>query len=230
MDIQPIVKKSVPDEIAERIKQGIIHKEWLPGEKIPGELELSKLFNVSRVTVREAIASLCGLGVLSARRGEGTFVAEVLPNSYLSTLLPMLMIDGGSMDEILELREIIEVESVGYAAQRADEADIRVMEASIKRMEKSKGNDREFAVADLDFHTAIAQATHNSAVIKVVGLLHDMLQAAMVEIIKVMGYTGGLYYHRQILEAIKEKDGTKAKIIMRKHIEETIKSIETERK
>ena len=169
MDIQPIVKKSVSDEIAERIKQGIIKKEWLPGEKIPGELELSKLFDVSRAAVREAIASLCGLGVLSARRGEGTFVAEVIPNEYLNTLLPMLMIDGGSMDEILELREIIEIESVGFAADRATDVEIKKMEEIIARMEKYKGHEREFAEADLDFHTAIAAATHNSAVIKVVG-------------------------------------------------------------
>ena len=230
MNIQPIVKRSISDKVADRIKQGIIKKEWLPGEKIPGELELSKLFSVSRVTMREAIASLCGLGVLAVRRGEGTFVAEVLPNEYLNTLLPMLMIEGGSMDEILELRQIIEIESVGFAAARADEGDVKTMEEIIERMEKYKGHEREFAAADLDFHTAIAGATHNSAVIKVVGLLHDMLEEAMVEIIKIMGYTGGLFYHKQILSAIKEKDGKKARDMMRRHIEDTVKSVKTERK
>ena len=57
-----------------------------------------------------------------------------------------------------------------------------------------------------------------------------MLEAAMVEIIKIMGYAGGLYYHKQILSAIKEGDRKKAKEMMRKHIEETVISVKTERK
>jgi GntR family transcriptional repressor for pyruvate dehydrogenase complex len=230
MNFEPIVKKSVSEEVADRIKRSILEKQWLPGDKIPGEMELSKLFGVSRVTVREAIASLCGLGLLSTRRGEGTFVSEVLPSEYLNTLLPMLMIEGGSMDEVLELREIIEIESVGFAAMRADGNDVRAMEEIIARMEEYKGHDKEFAEADLAFHTAIAAATHNGAVIKVLSLLHDMLQSAMEEIIKIMGYTGGLYFHKQILEAIKEKDVDKAKDMMRRHIQETVTSVKTERK
>jgi GntR family transcriptional repressor for pyruvate dehydrogenase complex len=230
MNIEPIVKRSISEEVADRIKRSIMEKQWLPGEKIPGEMELSRLFGVSRVTVREAIASLCGMGLLSTRRGEGTFVAEVLPNEYLNTLLPMLMIEGGSMDEILELRQIIEVESVGFAALRADENDVLAMEKIIARMEDYEGHDEEFAEADLAFHTAVAAATHNGAVVKVISLLHDMLQSAMEEIIKIMGYSKGLYFHKQILEAIKDKDVKKAKEMMRNHIEETVKSVKTERK
>lgn len=230
MNIQPIIKKSISNEVANRIKKSIIQKEWLPGDKIPGEVELSKLFGVSRVTLREAIASLSGLGVLTVKRGEGTFVSEVLPTEYLNTLLPMLMIEAGSMDEVLELREIIEVESVVLSAQRANEEDIGQMEAIIEAMEKAQGKNEEFAIADLDFHTAVARATHNNAVIKVVGLLHDILQEAMEEIIKIMGYSRGIYYHKRILNAIKERDSEKARDVMREHIKETVKTIKAERK
>ncbi|HAA25445.1 MAG TPA: FadR family transcriptional regulator [Ruminiclostridium sp.] len=222
MSITAIKQKRVSDEVFEQMKEHIISGEWAPGKKIPSELELVELFGVSRVSVREAIHRLVGMGVLTIRRGEGTYVNEVLPEHYINTLLPILMIESASLSETLEFRAIMEVESARLATRNADEQDIARMEKAIKVMEKNKGNNREFAAADLNFHVAIAMATHNSVIIKVNAIIHDMLKKIMEEIVDITGYEGGLYYHRRILEAIKNRDENAAVKTMREHISATM--------
>ncbi len=222
MVIKPIKKKSVSDEVLEQIKSQIISGYWAPGTKIPGEIELTKLFEVSRVSVREAIHRLVGMGVLTVKRGEGTFVTEMLPKDYFNSLLSILMVEGDSLLDILEFRSVVEVQSAGFAALRAGEKDIRRMEEILGRMEEKKGNYAEFAKEDLNFHTAVSMAAHNSVIVKVNAIIHDMLQVAMEQIVSKSGFEGGLYYHKKILEAIKNKNRIAAMEIMQAHIDVTI--------
>lgn len=175
--------------------------------------------------MREAIHRLVGMGVLTVKHGEGTFVTEMLPQEYFNTLLPMLMIETASLLEILEFRAIIEIQSARLAAQRAEEEDIKRMEEILKRMEQSQGDISKFALEDLNFHTAIVLATRNKVLIKVNAIIHDMLKTAMEEIVNVSGFKGGLYYHGRILEAIKRRDGKTASEIMQAHIDVTIERI-----
>ena len=62
----------IADQLAERITRG----EFLPGNKLPNELELSERLSVSRTTLREALRILSTRGLVEARRGIGTFVTE----------------------------------------------------------------------------------------------------------------------------------------------------------
>ncbi len=225
MDIKPIVRRNVSDEVLEQIKSQIISGNWKSGSKIPGEMELTGLFNVSRVSVREAIHRLVGMGVLTVRRGEGTFVTEMLPSNYFSSLLPVLMIEGGNLPEILEFRSIVEVQSAGLAAIRADDEDLRRMEGIIESMEKKDGDYREFAREDLNFHSAVALASHNRVIVKVNAIIHDMMKVAMEKIVNTTGFQGGLYFHKRILKAIREKDRDKAMEIMQAHIDVTIEKM-----
>ena len=70
MIIKPIKRKDISEEVLEQLKYNIISGAWPPGTKIPSELELAKLFNVSRVSIREAIHRLMGMGVLTVRKGD----------------------------------------------------------------------------------------------------------------------------------------------------------------
>jgi GntR family transcriptional repressor for pyruvate dehydrogenase complex len=222
MTLNQIQKRSVSDEVLEQMKNQIISGEWEPGTKIPGEHVLTDLFGVSRVSVREAIHRLVGMGILNVRRGEGTFVSEILPGDYFSSLLPVLMIERDDLADILEFRAAVEVKSAELAAQRATSDDIRRLEEIIDRMRSKQGDHPEFAREDLNFHTALALASHNSVILKVNAIIHDMLKLAMEKIVEVSGFEGGLYYHGQILEAIKRKDSETAVKMMEEHIAATI--------
>ncbi len=225
MAITAIEKKRVSDEVFEQMKNQIVSGEWSPGMKIPGELELVDLFQVSRVSVREAIHRLVGMGVLTIRRGEGTFVSEILPSGYFDTLLPILMIEKQNVIETLEFRNIIEVESARLAAKRADENDIDRMEGIIKKMEDSRGDKKLFSAQDLNFHYAMAIATHNSVIIKVNTILSDILKKSMEEIVALTGYKGGIYYHKKILDAVKSRNSELSAALMKEHIDTTMDKV-----
>ena len=138
MAIKPIKRKS--DEVLEQMKGNIISGEWAPGEKIPGEIELTQMFEVSRISIREAIHRLVGMGVLLIKRGEGTFVTEALPQESFNDFLPYLMIQRPSLTEILEFRAIIEIESARLAAIRADEKDINELSKMLECMKEDDGD------------------------------------------------------------------------------------------
>ena len=225
MSLKPIRSKSVSQEVLEQIKEHIISGEWGHGTKIPGELELVELMGVSRISVRDAIRQLVGMGILSIRRGEGTFVSEVFPKDYFNALLPVLMVDRVSLMEILDFREMIESESARVAAIRADANDIERMKKALENMYEAEGDCFRFALEDMNFHTAIALATHNSVIIKVNAIVHDMQKKAMEEIVALTGFLGGLYHHKRILEVIIEKNEEASEQFMREHIRDTINKI-----
>jgi GntR family transcriptional repressor for pyruvate dehydrogenase complex len=229
MNIKPIKQKKVSDEVLEQIKDNIISGEWAPGTKIPGENDLARMFGVSRVSIRQAIHRMVGMGVLTIRRGEGTFVSEILPKDYFNTLLPVLMIETTSLIEMLEFRSVIEIESARFAALRANEEDIGRMKEILSNMDKSKGDYKKFAHEDLNFHTALALATHNSVVVKVTAIMHDMLKNSMEEIVKLRGFQAGMHYHRKILNAVINRDAEAAAKIMREHIETAIIDVKNAR-
>ena len=80
-------KKRLSDDIAEMLLSMIVvEKKYLPGDKLPNEIELSKELGVSRITLREAIRILVTRHVLEIKRGKGTFVREDYDNQTFELL------------------------------------------------------------------------------------------------------------------------------------------------
>lgn len=225
MDMQPVQKRKVVDEVLDQMKEQILSGNWSPGTKIPGEMELTRIFGVSRVSIREAIHRLVGMGILSIRHGDGTYIAEILPKDYFNALLPALLIESVSLGELLEFREMLEVESARHAASRATTEDLGRMRGILQSMKKAEGDHLRFAIEDLNFHTALALATHNSVIVKVNAIMHDMLKKAMEEIVVKTGFEDGMHYHACILEAVEKKDATLATTLMREHIQHTMERV-----
>ena len=73
MEIKPIRRTSISDQVCMQIKQLILDKDWKPGEKIPSETELAELFGVSRVSVREALLKLSAIGLLAHLSAEDLY-------------------------------------------------------------------------------------------------------------------------------------------------------------
>ena len=75
MAIKKVVKSSVSQQVFDQLREQILSGSWKPGQKLPSENELAAQFGVSRVTVRNALQKLSGLGLLETRFGEGSFRA-----------------------------------------------------------------------------------------------------------------------------------------------------------
>ncbi len=220
MNIKPIKKVNVGEQVFDQLKKMIIDGKWTQGSKIPSENELANQFQVSRVTIRQALQKLNTLGLLETKLGEGSFVKTLDIGSSMNALIPTFFLGDRASFQVFEFREIMETQCARLAATRAEQEDIENLTILLEQMveAKEKGDLKEFARVDLDFHFKIAQLTQNELIIKANSILKDILQTSMVEVIDKMGYENGLYYHRKILDAIIQRDGDKAMLAMQEHI------------
>lgn len=219
MSIKPIKKINVTEQVFEQLKNMLVKEEWKQGEKIPSENELAENFGVSRITVRQALQKLSVIGLIETKLGEGSFVKEVEPGDNMNALIPAVLLSHDRILQVIEFREIIEVESVKLAADRADKKDILALKQIWEKMKESKGSPKVFGAADLEFHMKLGQLTKNDLIEKTQGILHSALQETMDEVVERTGYDSGIHYHEEIIKAIEQQDGSLAATIMKEHLE-----------
>ncbi|NLY91097.1 MAG: FadR family transcriptional regulator [Firmicutes bacterium] len=220
--MKAIKRNKIGELVYKQMYEQIVKGEWAPGTKIPSENELAKRLGVSRITVREALQRLISLGLLEAHHGEGTYVKQVTTGTYMNSLISMLVLDPVDLIEVMEYRKIVEIETAGLAVERATVDDLEKLEKIFRRMEQYKNDVEQFAVEDLDFHLALAEAAKNPLIIKVNTIVKDILSVSMARIVHSLGTANGLYYHQKILEALKNRDKEAAKKIMSEHLTGTI--------
>ena len=88
MGINKVSRVKVSDAVYNQMMDMITRGQWKSGERIPSEPELSQLFGVSRVTVREAVQKLVSLSLVECRQGEGTYVCDTKSSTFLSAFIP----------------------------------------------------------------------------------------------------------------------------------------------
>jgi DNA-binding FadR family transcriptional regulator len=151
----PVERRTVADEIRERITDSIRTGELQAGERLPAERELCEQFHVARTSVREAIQSLVSVGYLE-RRGNRPYVAERLPEVDLGQ-------DGRkrTVRELFETRRVIELQLAELACFRATPAQRERISDLAAAFVPDMPID-EFRRLDCAFHSAIAEACGNS--------------------------------------------------------------------
>lgn len=220
MEITPIKRTKLNDEVFLQMKQMLAAGEWKPGERIPSEHELCQRFSVSRITVRQALQNLTSIGLIETRPGKGRYVCNPEVGQLMQQLSPTLYLDGHSALQVNEFREMLDVWSAKLAAQRATEADIAALKENYWAMEDcaDKGDWSGFADLDLKFHIMIGSMTRNTLISHTYAILHDSLQHSMQQIVARMEAMG-LAYHRQLISAIAAHDSAAAEQIARDHLE-----------
>lgn len=216
--IKPIKKTNISEEVFLQMKQLIIDREWKSGDKLPSEVELCKLFGVSRVTVRNALQRLAALDLIKTRPGDGAYVKMVDDTASFNRLVPIAYFEE-NIDIILEFRREIESGTCAIAVEKADENDIKELRTLLKQMEGLQDDLEQLAIADLDFHYKIAQISRNPLIIKTYEIIADIYNSHMKHMVKKMGGEYGMYYHKKIVDAIEARDAEKARDYMREHID-----------
>ena len=228
--VQRVRRERVSAQVFQQLKARLIEGVWQAGEKLPSEGELSELFGVSRVSVREALHRLATLGLLETRHGEGSFVCSASSDCYINNLLPALVLDRTSIYDVLEYRQTMEKGIVALVVEKATKADIAILDSYYQKMVECKENSTEFAYADLDFHLALAGATKNQVFFKVNSIIKDILCASMENIVSLLGPQDGLDFHKRILDAIKKRDSQTAQALMEEHVTRTIVRLREEKR
>lgn len=208
------------ERISNRLYEMIVEEKcYLPGSKLPNELELCQLLNVSRTTLRESISFLVAQGVLEIRRGKGTFVAEKLPDSgmdltHLTTLHSM-----ERARDLFEMRLIFEPATVAMACRRATDEELQQIKKKAERTERIAHEGGDWPLADQEFHLAIIKASHNEYMRR----LYPIINGAVNEIMQISENRQqmldiALADNRMILEFLLQRDEDGASHAMSIHM------------
>ncbi|HTW57086.1 MAG TPA: FadR/GntR family transcriptional regulator [Terriglobales bacterium] len=217
---ETVRRNKVYEDVARQIER-LILKKLRPGDKLPSERELAEVLSVSRSSIRDAIRSLELAGMVEPRQGAGTIVREVTASSVANPLANALKRKEELMSELLDFRRILEPPLAGRAATHASSEEISEMEDILNRQEQKLRKSESTITEDSEFHYAVAMASGNSVVLKVLDILMDLLRDTRERSLQVEGRPQkSLAGHRRILAAIRRHDAEAAKAAMRRHIED----------
>lgn len=220
--------KMLSQNIADNILSMItIEKRFSVGDKLPNEIELSKELNVSRTTLREAIKILVAYDILEIKRGKGTYVTEkVLEQPQDLEQLSAVKVNA---KDLYEMRLIFEPEAAYLAAIRGTDTEIKRILDYGKRIENEIRNGKDKTKDEHSFHKAIAQATHNEFINKLMPILYQAISKGVVlstQSEKAINDTLG--DHKLIMEFLEQRNAEGAKNAMRIHIMHAIKELDIE--
>ncbi len=207
------------EDVADAIKDRLIADGLKPGDRLPTEPELVEHYDVSRTVIREASRILVERGLVDIRPGRGMVVADFDGTSMSRQYELMLELMQGSFRHLMEMRLVLEIGMTEYAAARHTPADARRIRMAIESFAAS-GDSHEAALeSDLEFHTAIAFASHNPFFIHIVNPVNDYLRKAYQPSLGYQAARGQtLAEHTAIAEAIFERDTKKAGRLARRHL------------
>lgn len=223
----PIKPKRISEEIVGQLKSLIFDGKLKPGERLPPERELAKTLNVSRVSLREGLNALQGMGLLEIQKGNRSFIRPITTRSINDPLVSFSKSSPSNILKVFEVRKHLEIASVSLAVERSTNDDIKKLEKIIKVMEEDLEENRLGAKADFDFHTTIAESTHNLVFAHTLNVFYDLLSESLrfawANIFKDKSKrVKSFKQHQNIFESIAAKDpqrGTEAISIHMKYIE-----------
>ena len=190
-----------------------------PGQRLPAERELAERFQVSRASLREAIRTLELEGLVIIRPGTGTFVSEEGFDTAMDVLARRLLAERESLADVVELRLVLEPQIAALAAQRATLEDKGRLEVILKEQEEQILRGETGSVADTAFHTAMASASHNEALVRLSATLVELLAPSRDESLQTPERSHrSVNSHRTILSAIQQGDAEAARQAMTEHI------------
>ncbi len=152
---------TLAQEVAERLYQKIsVQGEFAPGDQLPGEMVLSEQLGISRNTLREAIRILSSQGILTVRRGKGTFVSEHFDDFSRDELLELSR-STNRLQDMMEARLIMEPPLAALAAERASDEELKTISSLEKEVRELILAGKDRTGKDQAFHLAIMNAAHN---------------------------------------------------------------------
>ncbi|MDD3571198.1 MAG: FadR/GntR family transcriptional regulator [Lachnospiraceae bacterium] len=210
--------KALSELIADDIYAMItVEKRFNPGDKLPNENDFSNELNVNRATLREAIRILSTNGVLEIKRGKGTFVVENLTGGELDVMT--FANKKGNIKDLYEMRIIIEPEAAYYATLRATENEIKNIIKLGNILEEKIVENVNRTKEEQEFHKAIAKATHNGYLNKLIPILLQAIYLSVVisqnnEELRIET----LRDHRLVMQFMENRDADGARTAMRLHM------------
>jgi DNA-binding FadR family transcriptional regulator len=219
-------------EVVHQLGLLVLGDETAPGAALPDETALSERFGVSRTVVREAIKVLASKGLVESRPKVGT---QVRPRRSWNLLDSDVLVwryeagpDEGFLEDISEVREIIEPPAAAFAAKRATTVEVAEILAWCNRMEDAAADDGDdYIDADMEFHMAILDACHNDLLAQLSDTITMALRLSRRLTVSVPGSSrAAMPAHWAVARSIRDHEPREAEDSMRELLRVTAADIE----
>jgi GntR family transcriptional repressor for pyruvate dehydrogenase complex len=238
MEFQSVKISKVSEAIVGQLEEMILNGVLKAGDKLPPERELAQQLEVSRPSLREALVIMEAKGLLQVRRGGGAYVCDVVAHTVTDPLLHLLKRRAETTFDVLELRVALEEVAAYFAALRVSDADRQILQHRWAALEASYEDFdlAENAEADVEYHMAVADASHNVALALVMRGLFNLLRSTIKDNLeKIYSEPGSIdlvrNQHRQILDAVLTGQADAARQAAHTHlafVQETMRQAMTE--
>ena len=198
----------------------IEREELQPGDRLTPERELAKKLGISRPSLREAIQILQTQGRLVVKHGIGVFL---LDDQEGERLRDSLRAAHHSVEELFQMREILEAPAVEWAAERRSEAQLKAIKSAAEALNAAIAeNPIDFdkvRLLDMNFHLTIVKSAQNQFLNQTLGTLQEIMYRSMDNTLKLPGrIDASEHEHGVILEAIERRDPITARLTIIQHI------------
>ncbi len=215
------MKKKILDEVYDQLLSLITNGKVKPGEQLPPERVLARDLKVSRQSIREALKRAESKGLVKVRQGEGTFILSAASHLIESPFLTLMTEEVEKIYEFIEIRKLIEAWCAKKAAEFITAKELKKMEKALSEMEKLIDSREILGKPDIDFHIAIAEASHNTLMVHMMTTIKQIF-LSMFKISNFIRRPGKnkilIKQHQEIYEAIKNRNPELAGKKMERHL------------
>ena len=205
-------RRSAAADVQAQLQTLIETGQFKQNDRLPSEIELARSFGVSRPVVREALMSLQTLGLTTSQSGKGTFVIS-------DRVRTPLLVGRYSPAHIKEVRRALEIPSAELAAQRRTDKDVGQLAALLARLEDADNPARRNQL-DADFHIAVAIASGNPLLVKLIEDMRTVLEEHSLALAKAPQRRKAAHNeHSNIYDAIVRRDAGAAAAAMAAHLD-----------
>ncbi len=217
-------QKNLATIVANRIKGEIEKGRFPPGSKLPSERDLASLMGFSRASVREGLQLLKSTDIVEARTGIGTFVACELGSIDQALTSDLFLADKRELlEDLFGVRIVLEAQIAAWAAERANDDEIKKLDDVLSEMEAAISRGETGAIQDIVFHDYIARASRSRVVMRIMSAIWEHLQESRQHSLSIPGQSEiSLKAHKDIYNAIRNRDPKEAKECMRHHLEQAL--------
>ncbi|MGH3384769.1 MAG: FadR/GntR family transcriptional regulator [Nocardioidaceae bacterium] len=222
----PLERAKTYELVVRRLKAEIFAGRLRPGDRLPGERQLSEQLQVSRPSVREAMRILQAMEIVRSGPGSTSeLVVSAQPSRALADLLGIhVALSSYTVAEVMSVRMALEEQSVRRLAERVDDADLATVADTLKRMSEPGLDRGTFHDLDTEFHVALARGSDNSLLADLMAALRESVRRPMDEAFAddrewPNRQEALVTEHVEIFEAVRAGDVDLAAALMRRHIE-----------
>jgi GntR family transcriptional repressor for pyruvate dehydrogenase complex len=219
--IPPVINNPPRLQSHARLLLDHIEREALAaGDRLAPERELAKKLGISRPSLREAIQVLQTQGRLMVRHGIGVFVLDEVEGERLRDSLRAAH---HRIEELFQMREILEAPAVEWAAERRTAKQLSEMKEAAEELQVAVAEDPidfdKVRILDMRFHLTIVKSAQNQFLNKTLGTLQEIMHKSMDNTLKLPGrIDASAHEHGVILDAIERQDSIAARLLIIQHI------------